>query len=141
MAVSRRRIAVDEGRAALAAWQEATRAAPGPSAPDPSALGTSIGGTGAVPRTTIATAVRYSLEEVTARAPGNSVEVRVPPFGVTQCVEGPRHTRGTPPNVIECDAATWLAMVSGRLSWADAVAAGRVAASGLRADLSALLPL
>ena len=81
------------------------------------------------------------LEEVTARAPGNSVEVRVPPFGVTQCVEGPRHTRGTPPNVIECDAATWLAMVSGRLSWADAVAAGRVAASGLRADLSALLPL
>ena len=89
----------------------------------------------------IATAVRYSLEEVTARAPGNSVEVRVPPFGVTQCVEGPRHTRGTPPNVIECDAATWLAMVTGRLSWADAVSAGRVAASGLRANLSALLPL
>ena len=94
-----------------------------------------------VPRGTLATAVRYSLEEVTARAPGNSVEVRVPPFGVTQCVEGPRHTRGTPPNVIECDAATWLAMVSGQLSWADAVGAGRVAASGLRADLSGLLPL
>jgi hypothetical protein len=56
-------------------------------------------------------------------------------------VEGPRHTRGTPPNVIECDAATWLAMVSGLLSWADAVDAGRVAASGLRADLSGLLPL
>ena len=88
-----------------------------------------------------ATAVRYSLEEVTARAPGNSVEVRVPPFGVTQCVEGPRHTRGTPPNVIECDAATWLAMVTGRLSWSDAVDAGKVAASGLRADLSELLPL
>ncbi|SDK62867.1 sterol carrier family protein [Arthrobacter sp. ok362] len=129
MAVSRRRIAVDEGRAALTAWQDANPAAPGPE------------GTSAVPRTTIATAVRYSLEEVSARAPGNSVEVRVPPFGVTQCVEGPRHTRGTPPNVIECDAATWLAMVSGRLSWADAVAAGQVAASGLRADLSALLPL
>jgi len=85
--------------------------------------------------------VRYTLEEVTARAPGNSVEVRVPPFGVTQCVEGPRHTRGTPPNVIECDAATWLAMATGGLAWADAVGAGRVAASGLRADLSALLPL
>jgi hypothetical protein len=85
--------------------------------------------------------VRYSLEEVTARAPGNSVEVRVPPFGVTQCVEGPRHTRGTPPNVIECDAATWLAVVSGLLSWADAVDAGKVAASGLRADLAGLLPL
>ena len=134
MAVSRRRIAVDEGRAALAAWQAANPAAPGTE-------GTSTVGTGAVPRATIATAVRYSLEEVTARAPGNSVEVRVPPFGVTQCVEGPRHTRGTPPNVIECDAATWLEMVTGQLGWADAVAAGKVAASGLRADLSALLPL
>lgn len=139
MAVSRRRIAVDEGRAALAAWQDAT--APAPGSEVPAAEGPGAGGTSAVPRNTIATAVRYSLEEVTARAPGNSVEVRVPPFGVTQCVEGPRHTRGTPPNVIECDAATWLAMVSGSLSWADAVAAGRVAASGLRADLSALLPL
>ena len=139
MAVSRRRIAVDEGLAALAAWQDAT--APAPEANVPAAEGPGSGGPGAVPRTTIATAVRYCLEEVTARAPGNSVEVRVPPFGVTQCVEGPRHTRGTPPNVIECDADTWLAMVSGRLSWADAVAAGRVAASGLRADLSALLPL
>lgn len=135
MAVARRRIAVDEGRAALAAWQAANTPASG-----------SAGGSGpdagvAVHRSTLATAVRYTLEEVTARAPGNSVEVRVPPFGVTQCVEGPRHTRGTPPNVIECDAATWLAMVSGQLRWADAVDAGRVAASGLRADLSGLLPL
>ena len=130
MAVSRRRIPLDEGRAALAAWLEAS---PPSSDPDNSPA--------PVPRTVTATAVRYSLEEVTARAPGNSVEVRVPPFGVTQCVEGPRHTRGTPPNVIECDAATWLAMVTGQLSWAEAVAAGRVSASGLRADLSALLPL
>ncbi|MET1022263.1 MAG: sterol carrier family protein [Arthrobacter sp.] len=135
MVVQRRRIALEEGRAALSAWQAANagaadsseHAAAVPSAP--------------VPRSTLATAVRFTLEEVTARAPGNSVEVRVPPFGVTQCVEGPRHTRGTPPNVIECDAATWLAMVSGHVSWADAVDAGRVAASGLRADLSGLLPL
>ena len=125
MAVARRRIDVQEGKAALKAWLEAAQ--------PPS--GTSL------PRAVLATAVRYSLEELTARAPGNSVEVRVPPFGVTQCVEGPRHTRGTPPNVIECDAATWLAMVTGRTRWADAVAAGKVAASGLRADLSALLPL
>lgn len=135
MVVARRRIALDEGRAALAAWQEAN--APGPDTADTASPGAGT----QVPRSTLATAVRYSLEEVTARAPGNSVEVRVPPFGVTQCVEGPRHTRGTPPNVIECDAATWLAMVSGQLSWADAVDAGRVAASGLRADLSGLLPL
>ena len=125
MAVARRRIDVEEGAAALAAWLEA--AEPPSDVP--------------VPRSVLALAVRYSLEEVTARAPGNSVEVRVPPFGVTQCVEGPRHTRGTPPNVIECDAATWLALVTGQLGWADAVAAGKVAASGLRADLSSLLPL
>ncbi|WP_131684431.1 sterol carrier family protein [Pseudarthrobacter sp. YALA5] len=124
MAIARRRIGIEEGKAALAAWQEA--------AGSPS---------GAVPRAVTATAVRYTLEEVTSRAPGNSVEVRVPPFGVTQCVEGPRHTRGTPPNVIECDAATWLGMVTGQLGWAEAVAAGKVAASGLRADLSSLLPL
>jgi hypothetical protein len=140
VAVSRRRISLDEGRAALAAWRNAN--APAPDAAGPDAAGPDApGAAAAVSRNTLATAVRYSLEEVTARAPGNSVEVRVPPFGVTQCVEGPRHTRGTPPNVIECDAATWLAMVTGRLSWAEAVGAGRVAASGLRADLSTLLPL
>jgi hypothetical protein len=138
MAVSRRRIAVAEGRAALAAWLDANP----PTAAAANSAGNSAASSPAiVPRATLATAVRYSLEEVAARAPGNSVEVRVPPYGVTQCVEGPRHTRGTPPNVIECDAATWLAMVSGQLSWADAVDAGRVAASGLRADLSGLLPL
>ncbi|QDY90127.1 hypothetical protein E7Y32_07840 [Arthrobacter sp. UKPF54-2] len=141
MAVQRRRIPVDEGRAALAAWRDAhAPAADAPASEGPGSEGPAAEGP-AVSRTTIATAVRYTLEEVTARAPGNSVEVRVPPFGVTQCVEGPRHTRGTPPNVIECDAATWLAMVTGRLSWADAVDAGTVAASGLRADLSGLLPL
>ncbi|UUL77202.1 sterol carrier family protein [Pseudarthrobacter sp. Fe7] len=125
MAIARRRIDVQEGKAALKAWLEGAQ--PPSDAP--------------LPRSVLATAVRYSLEELTARAPGNSVEVRVPPFGVTQCVEGPRHTRGTPPNVIECDAATWLAMVTGQVAWTDAVAAGKVAASGLRADLSSLLPL
>jgi hypothetical protein len=125
MATARRRVDVKEGKAALDAWLEAARS------PSDAPL----------PRNVLATAVRYTLEEVTARAPGNSVEVRVPPFGVTQCVEGPRHTRGTPPNVIECDAATWLAMATGGLAWADAVEAGKVAASGLRADLSGLLPL
>jgi hypothetical protein len=139
VAVQRRRIAVEEGRTALAAWREASTG--GPEAAFPGAVPDSTVPPSTVPRSTIATAVRYSLEEVTARAPGNSVEVRVPPFGVTQCVQGPRHTRGTPPNVIECDAGTWLAMVCGHLSWEDAVSSGRVTASGLRADLSGLLPL
>jgi hypothetical protein len=121
--MARRRVPTPEGetalRAALAAAETGSKA----------------------DRATTATAVRYALEELAERAPGNSVEVRVPPFGVTQCVAGPRHTRGTPPNVIETDAATWLALVSGQSSWAEAVGAGKVAASGLRADLSEWLPL
>ncbi|NHA69985.1 sterol carrier family protein [Phycicoccus flavus] len=92
-------------------------------------------------RATRAVAVRYTLEELSTRAPGNSVEVRVPPYGVTQCVEGPRHTRGTPPNVVETDAETWLGLVTGTLTWAQALAEGTLRVSGTRADVSALLPL
>lgn len=94
-----------------------------------------------LPRSVIAMAVRYTLEELASRAEGNSVEVRVPPFGVTQCIAGPRHTRGTPPNVIELPASIWLALAAGKIGWEAAVATGKVAASGLRADLSAELPL
>lgn len=85
--------------------------------------------------------MRYLLEELAERAPGNSVEVRVPPFGVTQCVQGPRHTRGTPSNVIEMSAETWLALASGEIGWKAALEAGRVSASGSRASLDGLLPL
>jgi hypothetical protein len=86
-------------------------------------------------------AVRYALEELAARAPGRTLEVRVPPYGAVQCVEGPRHTRGTPPNVIETDARTWLDLVTGQSDWANAVSAGTVRASGLRATLADHLPL
>jgi len=86
-------------------------------------------------------AVRFLLEELAARAPGRTVEVRVPPHGAVQCVEGPRHTRGTPSNVVEIDPMTWIALATGRVEWADAVAEGHVRASGTRADLSAFLPL
>lgn len=79
-----------------------------------------------------------TLEEI---APGRSVEVRVPPYAAVQVIEGVRHTRGTPPAVIETDAATWIALAAGDLAWADALAAGRVTASGERTDLSAYLPL
>ena len=97
---------------------------------------------GAEPSTAdLRTGVRYLLEELAARAPGASVEVRVPPFGVTQCVEGTRHTRGTPPNVVETDPVTWLLVATGRLGWADARAAGRLTVSGNRADLAPHLPL
>jgi hypothetical protein len=92
-------------------------------------------------RAGLATAVRYLLEELAASAPGRSVEVRVAPFGVAQCVEGPRHTRGTPPNVVETDPLTWVRLAAGRQSWAAALDAGLVRASGQRADLSPYLPL
>ena len=78
------------------------------------------------------------LEE---RAPGNSVEVRVPPYAAVQVVPGVRHTRGTPPAVVEIDAATWIALATGELTWPEAEAAGRVRASGERADLTPYLPL
>jgi Bacterial SCP ortholog len=94
-----------------------------------------------VARLVLATAVRYTLEELAARHPGRSVEVRVPPHGAVQCLEGPAHKRGTPPNVVETDAPTWLALVMGTEDWTDAEVAGRVRASGLRADLSAYLPM
>lgn len=74
-------------------------------------------------------------------APGRSVELRVPPHVAVQVVEGPRHTRGTPPNVVEMNPQTWLEIATGRLVWADALSAGRVTASGERADLSAYLPV
>lgn len=114
-----RKISTDEGRSALAALA----AAPTPA------------------RTDRATAVRYLLQLLAEKAPGGTVEVRVPPFGAAQVIEGPRHTRGTPPNVVEMDPETWIAVATGAVAWPDAVAGGRVAASGTRADLSAVLPL
>jgi hypothetical protein len=92
-------------------------------------------------RVTLAAAVRLSLRTLAQVAPGRSVEVRVPPFAAVQCIAGPSHTRGTPPNVVETDPRTWLELAVGALQWTDAEAAGRITASGNRADLSALLPL
>ena len=114
----RRRIALADGRAAVRA-----------------ALA------GAGDRATLATASRFLLEQLADEAEGHTVEVRVPPFGAVQAVPGPRHTRGTPPNVVETDAATWLALATGSLAWDDAVAAARVTASGQRATLAEHLPL
>ena len=73
--------------------------------------------------------------------PGRAVEVRVPPVAAVQCVPGPRHTRGTPPNVVETDPVTWIRLATGRLAWAEAVASGAVQASGARADLAPYLPV
>jgi hypothetical protein len=92
-------------------------------------------------RTDLATAVRYLLQLLVEKAPGHTVEVRVPPFGAVQVIEGPRHTRGTPPNVVETDARTWIALATAEEQWRDAAAAGRIVASGTRADISDLLPL
>ena len=84
---------------------------------------------------------KHYLALLQERAPGSSVEVRVPPYAAAQVVPGVRHTRGTPPAVVEMDAVTWLALATGELTWAEAVAQGRMRASGERADLSPYLPL
>lgn len=85
--------------------------------------------------------VKHFLAVLAERAPGGSVEVRVPPYAAVQAVTGVRHTRGTPPAVVELDAETWIALAAGDVTWADAERDGRVRASGERADLSPLLPL
>ncbi len=84
---------------------------------------------------------KHFLALLEERAPGRSVEVRVPPYAAVQVIEGVRHTRGTPPAVIETDAETWIALATGELTWPDAVDSGRARASGERTDLSPHLPL
>lgn len=118
--MARRKIDVAQGVAAVREW-----------AVDPEAA----------PRSVRATAVRYSLEELASLAPGRAVEVRVPPFGAAQILQGTVHTRGTPGAVVETDASTWLSLISGLLEWDEAVASGAVVASGQRTDLAQLLPL
>lgn len=119
-----RKITTDEGRAAIRAVDEATAG-------------------GATPaRADLGTAVRYLLQLLAEKAPGTSVEVRVPPFGAVQVVEGPRHTRGTPPNVVEMTPGTWISLAVGRSSWTDAIGTPELSASGIRAsEIAALLPL
>ena len=85
--------------------------------------------------------VKATLAELVKRAPGRAIEVRIPPYAAIQCGEGPTHTRGTPPNVIEMEADIWLALASGELNWNDAIESGKVSATGARADLSEYLPI
>ncbi|CAL9491556.1 sterol carrier family protein [Streptomyces sp. enrichment culture] len=92
-------------------------------------------------RQALAVCTRMLADTLAGKAPGGSTEVRVPPFAVVQCGEGPRHTRGTPPHVVETDPLTWIRLATGRTAWRDAVAAGEVSASGERADLGPHLPL
>ncbi|MFD8641601.1 sterol carrier family protein [Streptomyces zaomyceticus] len=92
-------------------------------------------------RQALAACTRLLADALAAKAPGGAVEVRIPPYAVVQCVEGPRHTRGTPPNVVETDPLTWIRLATGRAEWATELDGARVAASGERADLMDLLPL
>ncbi|GHF44841.1 hypothetical protein GCM10010218_27910 [Streptomyces mashuensis] len=92
-------------------------------------------------RQALAAVTRLLADALAAKAPGGAVEVRIPPFAVVQCVAGPRHTRGTPPNVVEADPVTWIRLATGRATWPAAMADHAVTASGERADLSAQLPL
>lgn len=85
--------------------------------------------------------VKETLALLAEKYPGKAIEVRIPPYAAVQCGDGPKHTRGTPSNVIEMDAQTWLQLASGTRLWADAYSDGLIQASGVRADLSHLLPL
>jgi hypothetical protein len=84
---------------------------------------------------------KHLLALLVAKAPGGAVEVRVPPYAAAQCLQGTRHTRGTPPAAVEMDAVTWIALATGDLDWSEAAADGRVSASGERSDIDHLLPL
>ena len=84
---------------------------------------------------------KHLLALLVEKAPGGAVEVRVPPYAVAQCVAGTRHTRGTPPAVVETDPATWIELAVGDVTWSAAVGQGRVLASGERSDLAGLLPV
>ena len=119
--MARRRIKETEGLAAIAAVK--------------------LSGLKSADETMLATACRYLLEELAERAPGTSVEVRVPPYGATQCIEGPRHTRGTPPNTVEMSPEVWFELATGEMSWPQALAEAKVLASGTRADLAQVLPI
>ncbi len=116
----KRKISVEQGEAAVAAWRNDRQS---------------------LDKKTEAIAVRYVLQLLTEKAPGGSVEVRVPPHGAVQCIEGTSHKRGTPPNVVEMTPDTWLQLGTGSLEWADAVERGLVDASGTRSDLSEYFPL
>jgi hypothetical protein len=141
-AAQRLRAALDEQRTALGepAWAGPT---------DPGTLGRACAlavtsalraGTQPLPEA-LRAATRFLLDLLASAAPGRAVEVRVPPYAAVQAVGGPRHTRGTPPNVVETDPVTWVRLAAGLMPWADAVSAGLVQASGVRADLTAYLPL
>ncbi len=110
---------------------------------DPAAVAAALArvADGSAERADLKLLVKHYLALLETQAPGRSVEVRVPPYAAVQVIEGVRHTRGTPPAVVETDAATWIAVATGTLAWTEAVAAGRVAASGERTDLTAYLPL
>jgi uncharacterized SCP-like protein len=139
--MARARIDDTLGRAAFATVRAIAAEHAATLRPAAEGAGDRLGLAASVDRTTLALAVRYTLQLLAEQAPGGTVEVRVPPYGAVQCIEGPRHTRGTPPNVVETDAPTWLALATGGMGWDHARATGRVHASGQRADLAGVVPV
>ncbi|WP_328742422.1 maleylpyruvate isomerase family mycothiol-dependent enzyme [Streptomyces caniferus] len=104
-------------------------------------LAAATGATIPFDRQALAATTRLLADTLADRAPGGSVELRIPPFAVVQCVAGPKHTRGTPPNVVETDPLTWIRLATGRTSWAAERDAATVSASGERSDIGGFLPL
>ncbi|MCG7444258.1 sterol carrier family protein [Dermabacter vaginalis] len=118
---ARKAISISDGTSAIRSWCEKGEA---------------------TPRSSLALAVRFTLQVLAEEYPGGAVELRVPPFGAVQILEGTSHTRGTPPAVVEMNAATWMRLATGELTWAEGRArGGGVSASGERSDLSEILPV
>ena len=82
--------------------------------------------------------VKEILAKISKLAPGHAVELRIPPYSAIQCIEGPKHTRGTPPNVVEMSAEVLFDITAGKITWQEAISDGRISASGERSDLSPL---
>jgi len=84
----------------------------------------------------ITAAVKEILDLIKNISPGKSVELRVPPYGVIQCVSGSNHRRGTPPNTVEMSGQTLIKLINEPFLWSSFCESGEVRASGLLSDLS-----
>jgi hypothetical protein len=80
--------------------------------------------------------VKEILQIIKEISPGKSVELRVPPYGVIQCVAGGNHRRGTPPNTVEMSGQTLLKLINDPALWSSLCETGEVRASGFLSDLS-----
>ena len=84
----------------------------------------------------IASEVKRILDLIKKIAPGNAVELRIPPYGVIQCVAGVNHRRGTPANQVEMSGEVLIQLAQSPDLWPDLLKSGQIQASGQLSDLA-----